>query len=79
MVESAGLNAFVDKRKCTACGTCEAVCSAKAVSVDLVNRVAVVNDALCKGCGACASSCRCGAINLRGCTNEQIAAMLNTF
>lgn len=79
MVESAGLNAFVDKRKCTACGTCEAVCSAKAVTVDLVNRVAVVNDALCKGCGACASSCRCGAINLRGCTNEQIAAMLNSF
>lgn len=79
MVESAGLNAFVDKRKCTACGTCEAVCSAKAVTVDLVERVAVVNAALCKGCGACASSCRCGAINLRGCTNEQIAAMLNSF
>lgn len=76
-VESAGLNAFVNKRKCTACGTCEAVCSAKAVTVDLVNRVAVVNDALCKGCGACASSCRCGAISLRGCTNEQIVEMLN--
>jgi len=79
MVESAGLNAFVDKRKCTACGTCEAICSAKAVTVDLVNRVAVVNDALCKGCGACASSCRCGAISLRGCTNEQIVQMLNSF
>jgi len=76
-VESAGLNAFVNKRKCTACGTCEAVCSAKAVTVDLVNRLAVVNDALCKGCGACASSCRCGAISLRGCTNEQIVEMLN--
>jgi heterodisulfide reductase subunit A2 len=38
-----------------------------------------VNDALCKGCGACASSCRCGAINLRGCTNEQIVEMLNFF
>lgn len=79
MVESAGLNAFVDKRKCTACGTCESICSAKAVSVDLVNRVAVVNDALCKGCGACASSCRSGAISLRGCTNEQIVQMLNSF
>ncbi|WP_075364977.1 FAD-dependent oxidoreductase [Desulfosporosinus metallidurans] len=78
-VESAGLNAFVDKRKCTACGTCEAVCSAKAVAVDMVNRVAVVNDALCKGCGACASSCRCGAISLRGCTNEQIVEMLNSL
>ncbi|MDP4160475.1 MAG: FAD-dependent oxidoreductase, partial [Bacillota bacterium] len=78
-VESAGLNAFVDKRKCTACGTCEAVCSAKAVSVDMTNHVAVVNDALCKGCGACASSCRCGAINLRGCTNQQIVEMLNSL
>jgi heterodisulfide reductase subunit A len=78
-VESAGLNAFVDKRKCTACGTCEAVCPAKAVTVDMENHVAVVNDALCKGCGACASSCRCGAINLRGCTNEQIVEMLNFF
>ncbi len=79
MVESAGLNAFVDKRKCTACGTCEAICPAKAVTVDLANHVATVNDALCKGCGACASSCRCGAISLRGCTNEQIVQMLNSF
>ena len=78
-VESAGLNAFVNKRKCTACGTCEAVCPAKAVTVDLVNRYAEVNDALCKGCGACASSCRCGAISLRGCTNEQIVQMLNSL
>lgn len=78
-VESAGLNAFVDKRKCMACGACEVICSAKAVTVDQVNRVAVVNDALCKGCGACASSCRCGAISLRGCTNEQIVAMLNAL
>jgi len=78
-VQSAGLNAYVDKRKCMACGACEAICSAKAVTVDVVNRVAVVNDALCKGCGACASSCRCGAINLRGCTNEQIVEMLNSF
>jgi len=78
-VESAGLTAFVDSRKCSACGTCEAVCSSKAVTVDLVNRYAVVNDALCKGCGACASSCRSGAISLRGCTNEQIVAMLNSF
>ncbi|HBV87928.1 MAG TPA: heterodisulfide reductase [Desulfosporosinus sp.] len=78
-VESAGLNAFVNKRKCTACGTCEAVCSAKAITVDKENRVAVVNDALCKGCGACASSCRCGALSLRGCTNEQIVEMLNSL
>lgn len=78
-VESAGLNAFVNTRKCTACGTCEAVCSAKAVAVDSVKHVAVVNDALCKGCGACASSCRCGAISLRGCTNEQIVEMINSL
>jgi heterodisulfide reductase subunit A len=33
---------------------------------------AQVNEALCKGCGVCAASCRCGAINLKGFTDDQI-------
>jgi len=74
-----GKCAFVNKRKCAACGVCEAVCPAKAVTVDPKEKVAVVNEALCKGCGACASSCRCGAINVKGCTNEQIVAMINAL
>lgn len=74
-----GKSAVVDKKKCAACGACEAVCPAKAVQVDLEERVAVVNEALCKGCGACASTCRCGAINIKGCTDQQIMAMLSAL
>lgn len=74
-----GKSAFVNKKRCAACGACEAICPAKAVQVDLEERVAVVNEALCKGCGACASSCRCGAIDIKGCTDQQIMAMLSAF
>lgn len=78
-VQAEGLTAFVNKKNCTGCGACEAVCPAKAVAVDKELRFAVVNEALCKGCGACASGCRCGAINIKGCTDEQIVAMLNSL
>lgn len=74
-----GKSAFVNEKKCAGCGDCEAVCPAKAVQVDATKKVAVVNEALCKGCGACASTCRCGAINVKGCTNQQIMAMINAL
>lgn len=74
-----GKCAVVNKRKCTGCGTCESVCPAQAITVDEKEKVAVVNEALCKGCGACASSCRCGALNVKGCTNEQIVAMIKAL
>ncbi|MTI82139.1 MAG: CoB--CoM heterodisulfide reductase iron-sulfur subunit A family protein [Firmicutes bacterium] len=74
-----GKSAVVDKKKCSACGTCEQICPAKAIKVDEEEQAAVVNEALCKGCGACSSSCRCGAINVKGCTDEQIMAMLSAL
>ncbi|MEW6425703.1 MAG: CoB--CoM heterodisulfide reductase iron-sulfur subunit A family protein [Bacillota bacterium] len=74
-----GKCAYVNRRKCTACGLCEAVCPAKAVAVDPAEKVARVNEALCKGCGACASSCRCGAINVKGFTDDQIMAMVKAL
>lgn len=74
-----GKSAYVNKKLCAACGACEAICPAKAVQVDLEERVAVVNEALCKGCGACASTCRCGAIDVKGCTDQQIMAMLSAL
>ncbi|HBX24030.1 MAG TPA: CoB--CoM heterodisulfide reductase iron-sulfur subunit A family protein [Desulfotomaculum sp.] len=74
-----GKSAFVNERKCAGCGDCEAVCPAKAVQVDATKKVAVVNEALCKGCGACASTCRCGAINVKGCTNQQLIAMIKAL
>ena len=51
-IQVEGKCAIVNKRKCTACGTCEDVCPAKAIAVNIEERVAVVNEALCKGCGA---------------------------
>lgn len=74
-----GKCAFVNTRKCAGCGTCEAVCPAGAIAVDEEQKVAVVNEALCKGCGLCASSCRPGALNVKGCTNDQIVAMINAL
>ncbi len=74
-----GKCASVNKRLCAGCGACESVCPAQAISIDEEEKVAVVNEALCKGCGACASSCRPGALNVKGCTNEQIVAMINAL
>ncbi|MCL6610712.1 MAG: FAD-dependent oxidoreductase [Peptococcaceae bacterium] len=74
-----GKCAVVNKKKCAGCGVCESVCPAKAIAVDQAEKVAVVNEALCKGCGACSSSCRCGALNIKGCTNEQIMAMIGAI
>jgi len=78
-IDVEGKCAMVNKKKCAGCGVCESICPAKAVAVDPAEKVAVVNEALCKGCGACSSSCRCGAINVKGCTNEQIMAMIGAI
>ncbi|AEG58504.1 FAD-dependent oxidoreductase [Desulforamulus ruminis] len=81
-IEADGKAAFVNKRKCMACGVCVEVCPAKAATLVTDERgttAAEVNPALCKGCGACASSCRCGAINVKGCSNEQIVAMVQAM
>jgi heterodisulfide reductase subunit A len=75
-----GKIAAVETAKCTACGTCEAVCAYGAVRVVEEEtrggtvRHAQVTGALCKGCGSCASSCRCGAVDVQGFTNDQILA-----
>jgi heterodisulfide reductase subunit A2 len=34
---------------------------------------------LCKGCGACVSSCICGAIAIKGSSDEQILAMIDAL
>jgi len=78
-IDVEGKCAVVNKKKCAGCGVCESVCPAKAIAVDAAEKVAVVNEALCKGCGACSSSCRCGALNVKGCTNEQIMAMIGAI
>ena len=42
-------------------------------------KIVRVMEALCKGCGACSASCRCGAITLRGFTDEQIMAEISAL
>ncbi len=62
----------VNDNRCTGCGYCEQICAYNAIEVDLEKEIAIVNEALCKGCGACVASCRCGALDLRGFSNEQL-------
>lgn len=78
-VTAEGKTSYVDKNKCMGCGDCEAVCPYDAITVDPVEMVAVVNEALCKGCGVCASSCRPGALNIKGFSNQQIMAMVSAL
>ena len=84
-IKAEGTVAFVDKAKCAACGTCESVCPYGAVKVVEKDtkwgkeRYAEVTEALCKGCGACSSSCRMSAIDIKGFSNKDIMAMIDSF
>ena len=49
----------------------------KAIELDPVLRVAVVNEGTCKGCGACTATCRAGAMDLKGFRNDQIRCFEN--
>jgi heterodisulfide reductase subunit A len=69
----------VNESRCTGCGYCEEICAYKAIAVDPEKQIAVINEALCKGCGACVASCRCGALNLRGFTNEQLFSVFESL
>ena len=73
-----GKVASVRESRCTGCGMCEAVCPYNAVKVDPEKMVAAVNEALCKGCGVCSATCRSGAIDVRGFTDNEILAAVET-
>ena len=62
----------MDPSRCSGCGECAEICAYKAIELDPVLRVAVVNEAMCKGCGACTATCRAAAIDLKGFRNDQI-------
>jgi heterodisulfide reductase subunit A len=76
--------AEVNRRLCTGCLLCRDICPYRAVEAKEIEEkkngipqrrvVAEVNSGLCQGCGACAAGCRSGAIDLKGFTNEQLAA-----
>ena len=73
-IETGGTVAEIRESRCSGCRTCEGVCQYAAIGFDLARGKAVVEKALCRGCGACAATCWCGAIVLRGFTEEQILA-----
>jgi len=81
-IEAEGTVSEVNAARCSACGTCEAVCAYGAIKVieeevrGETIRHAHVTPALCKGCGACVAACRSGAADLKGFSNEELLAAL---
>ena len=77
-----------DELYCNGCSVCQNVCPYGAITytekeirdhgVRETRRVAQVNPALCKGCGACSVACPSGAMNLKGFSNRQIMAEVDT-
>ncbi len=75
----AATTAWVDARRCRACGVCQAVCEAEAIAVradEQGKRVSQVDAARCVGCGTCAAFCPSGAIVAGDGTDEQLVATL---
>ncbi len=58
------MSAKVDKDTCTACGSCQDVCPAGAITVD--ENAARVDGGLCNECGACVEECPVEAVSLFG-------------
>ncbi len=60
---------------CIGCRICERICPFGAIS--MVDRKAVMNEAMCKGCGLCAGGCPTGAARLRHFKDDQIFAQIH--
>ncbi|MDI6638653.1 MAG: CoB--CoM heterodisulfide reductase iron-sulfur subunit A family protein [Bacillota bacterium] len=78
-ITTEGIKSEVMKSRCAGCGLCVEACQYKAIEIDPKDNVAKVNSALCKGCGLCAATCRCGAITLKGFTEEEILAEVSAL
>ena len=79
-----------DEMLCNGCSSCEKVCPYGAITYSdkefrgpnrttLIRRVASVNEAVCQGCGACTVACPSGAMDLKGFSNRQIMAEVDTI
>ena len=71
---------------CNGCSNCAKVCPYGAIEYEVkevargdFRRVAVVNPAICQGCGACTVTCPSGAMDLKGFTNRQIMAEVDSI
>jgi heterodisulfide reductase subunit A len=71
-----GMIAEVHQACCSRCGVCINICPFGAPTLS-ENGSTQINPVLCKGCGLCVASCRSGAIELKGCDDAQIMAMIN--
>ena len=78
-----------DENACNGCGQCQNVCPYGAISyVDkdfrgpnrttITRHVSQVNSAMCQGCGACTVACPSGAMDLKGFSNKQILAEVDS-
>ena len=63
--------AYVNKRRCVACGACENVCPKSAIAV-YRGMFAKVDGDICVGCGICEKPCPAGAITIRSRADERM-------
>ena len=75
------LVAVVDADACTACGLCLDACPYGAIEMTVGEgkSVAIISETGCKGCGGCVPVCPDNAIDLRGYTDAQISAMIDSL
>ena len=78
-----------DENACNGCGQCQNVCPYGAISyidkdfrgpnrTTITRHVSQVNSAMCHGCGACTVACPSGAMDLKGFSNKQILAEVDS-
>ena len=78
-----------DENACNGCGQCANVCPYGAISyidkdfrgpnrTTITRHVSQVNSAMCHGCGACTVACPSGAMDLKGFSNKQILAEVDS-
>ena len=81
--------AISNENMCNGCSLCATVCPYGAITyVDkeyrvpggvVTRRVSQVNEAICQGCGACTVACMSGAMDLKGFTNKEIMAEVESI
>jgi len=75
------LVAVVATDACTACGKCLTACPYGAIGMTSLDgrEVAAISETGCKGCGGCVPICPDDAIDLRGYTDAQIRAQIDSL
>jgi heterodisulfide reductase subunit A len=75
------LVAVVATDACTACSKCLTACPYDAISMTASEgrEVAVISETGCKGCGGCVPVCPEDAIDLRGYTDAQVRAQIDSL